>query len=245
MNHREELNEAIEEIKHALRGIWILQLRVIQFQKELDYYNKNKENLESNPVEIGKLMRLSDELRLLCIDTYSLHEGIAKKQSLYSKVIKQKAQVLSKVDKSPVENIRVLVFDGEEGPREASEKDKKSIQKVVDKLAHEEREKSRNSYGITSTNHSDLDRWLENKVDEKLIEDLKNCRSEFAHWLDSLENLERALTYFPPDFIEKVLNDISKVLCSHEFYLKKIILYTTSVDYDGINLIYSSLAREI
>lgn len=237
MNHQENPNEAIEQIKHALRAIFILKLRASRFQEELKFYNEKKEKLEYSEL---LLMRLSNEVQFLAIDTFSLHQGIAKKKSLFSKVIKQYAEDLFKVDESPVKH---LIYIGDEDS--SSDEEKRNMQKIMDKFAFEERKNLRDSSGIKSCNHADLDEWLTGIIDKELLETLGKYRKDFAHRLDNLENLSKALTYHPPNFIDEVLNNISKVLDGYGSCFTNIILYRTSVDYQGIYGIYGSLSGEM
>lgn len=85
----------IQHIKKTLQVISLFEIRCQKLREELEFFNKYKKRSKC----IGSLIRLNHEVMYLCVDTYSLHEGVSKKRSLYSKIIKDKAAFFSKVDK--------------------------------------------------------------------------------------------------------------------------------------------------
>ena len=77
---------------------------VTNLRKELDFFNErwpvvSKETETISPeLFLSALRRLGHEVMFLTIDTFSLHKGIAGKNSLLSKEIRDKGALLYKVD---------------------------------------------------------------------------------------------------------------------------------------------------
>ncbi|MEM8723259.1 MAG: hypothetical protein AAGE84_28900 [Cyanobacteria bacterium P01_G01_bin.39] len=112
--------------------------------------------------------------------------------------------------------------------------------------AYRSREALKKDSGITSYKHDDLDEW-KNKIlslDDGILSQLAQYRKEFAHRLDSLDNLKRELDVRQPQDIEEMLNTVSAALNSYYECFQNILGYTTSQHYLGVKgLMYDSLSR--
>ena len=215
--------EVFEEIKNVMNVISMLQLREKTFRKELEFFNQNYKTTDRQCavlLYIMALKRLEHEVEFLCIDTYSLHQGIEKKKSLYSKVIKQNGKLLSKIDKTPSErntftSLGTIGSDGIKRPF-SSEEENDFIEQF-EQEAYNSRKELRNNSGITSHKHDDLDEWINKIIDDETLSQLAQYRKEFAHRLDSLENSKRELPNREPHShsIEKMLDIVSIVLTKY------------------------------
>lgn len=176
-----------------------------------------------------------------------MHQGIEKKKSLYSKVIKQNGKLLSKIDKTPRDRntFTFLYTIGSDGIKRlfSSEEENNFIEQFEQK-AYNSRKELRNNSGITSHKHDDLDEWINKIIDDETLSQLDRYRNEFAHRLDSLENLKRELQIRQPQSIEQMLNIVSKVLVKYNECFQTILGYTKSQHYLGVKrLKYDSLSR--
>jgi hypothetical protein len=120
------MNEAIEQIKKTIRVLLFFKIRNKKLREELDFFKK----LDNNSTYRGAWLRLNYEVMYLCVDAYSLHQGISKKKSLYSKIIKNHASELSRVDKTKYftpENIIHLGNFSSVGKEEVSYKEKSQL----------------------------------------------------------------------------------------------------------------------
>ena len=112
--------EVFSEIKKVISVISMLQLRERTFKEELKFFNlkwKEVSKEYASTFYVGALKRLEHEVGFLCVDTYSLYQGIEKKKSLFCKIIKQNGRLLSKIDETQSDrNIYefVGVFDSDE-----------------------------------------------------------------------------------------------------------------------------------
>lgn len=242
--------EVFQEIKNVINVISILQLREKTFREELDFFNQNYNKQDrkcSKSLYLGALKRLEHEVEFLCVDVYSLYQGIEKKKSLYSKVIKQHGKILSKTDQTPRDKntYSFLGIIGSEGIKREfnSEKENYFIEKFEQK-AYNSREKLKQQSGITSHKHEDLDQWVNKILDDEILSKLSQYRKEFAHRLDSLENLKRELEFRHPQSIEEMLDIVSVALNKYSECFQTILGYTKSQRYLGIKGIkYDSLSR--
>jgi hypothetical protein len=239
--------EVFDEIKSVITTISILKSREKTFREELDFFNQ-KSNLQKDPCAMlyfGGLKRLEHEVGFLCIDTYSLHEGIAKKRSLYARVIKNNGKTLSKVYKPNINDVREN-YDISMVDRPCTEEEKNTFIKMREKENYELRKQSRDLVGITSSEHSNIDERANQILDERVLSELENYRNEFAHRLDSLDNLKRELPCRKPKpkCIQKMLDVVLKVLTEHEQDLQNILSHTNCPVYLAKpNFHYDSLSR--
>jgi|JFJP01.1.fsa_nt_gi hypothetical protein len=235
----------IQELKSTIDVISLLQLRENTLKEELDYFNSQNE--DKFGTLLGALMRLDHETMFLCIDTFSLHQGISEQKSLYSKIIKQNGRFFSKIDKAASADKKTivhLVFFTTEGKREATSEEIDECIKDINESSLEGRKELKESTGIPSYNHTEMDEWWNNILDKKAIEKLNFDRKIFAHRLDKLENLKKALTCNTPQSINESLNAISIVLNDYKKILQDIIGYKTSIYYEGYQgLVYDSISR--
>lgn len=240
------------EIKSVICVISLLQSREKAFRNELNFFNRRWQEVskEVNTMKlklfVTALKRLEHEMMFLCIETYSLHQGIEKKKSLYKKVIQQHGEILSKVDKTPInrdniEFIGIVESDGKQ--RDATNDEEDEFYELFNEKAIKSREELRNNYGISSKKHEDIEEWLEQLPNKDVIDQLEIYRDDFAHRLDSLDKLKRELEPPNPQQIEKMINTVSTVLEIYKNCLQKIIVYTTSEPFLGRKLIYDSLSR--
>ncbi|NJL40764.1 MAG: hypothetical protein HC899_31515 [Leptolyngbyaceae cyanobacterium SM1_4_3] len=244
--------EVFEEIKNTIMVICLLQSREETFKRELEFFNEKWGEIcqKTSPVKRqlygAALKRLEHEVMFLCIETYSLHEGISKKESLYTKEIKQKGRRLSKIDNSPIDRNSVIdlgIISSEGEMQRHTSEDMKAVMKHLNQKALAEKQNLKDTIGIKSYNHCELDEWKDQLLDKKLLTDLHTYRKDFAHRLNSLENLKKELALANSKNIEKALNVVSKVLSRYKQYLRGILFYTTSESYDGNPLPYESLAK--
>ena len=81
-------------------------------------------------------------------------------------------------------------------------------------------------------------------MDDEILSQLNKYRKEFAHRLDSLDNLKRELDNRQPQDIEEMLDTVSKALNSYYECFQNILGYTKSEHFLGITgLEYDSLSR--
>ncbi len=245
--------EVFTEIKNVMNVISMLQLREKTFRKELEFFNQNYKKIDRQCAALLYIMalkRLEHEVGFLCVDTYSLHQGIEKKKSLYSKVIKQNGKLLSKIDNTPSDRSTFTFLgnidsDGVERPF-SSEEENDFIEQF-EQEAYNSRKELRNNSGITSHKHDDLNEWINKILDDKILSQLDQYRNEFAHRLDSLENLKRELPIRHPqsiESIEQMLDIVSIVLTKYNDRFQTILGYTKSQHYLGVKgLKYDSLSR--
>lgn len=242
--------EVFEEIKNAMSVISRLQIKEKTFRDELEFFNRNWKKVSqecAKTLYVGALKRLEDEVGSLCIVTYSLYQGIEKKKSLYSKIIKQNGKLLSKTDKTPSDRntyhfLGVFKSNGEMRPFTLEEEN--NLIEECEEEAYKSREALKRDSGITSHKHIDLDEWKNKILDDKILSQLAQYRKEFAHPLDSLDNLKRELQIRQPKDIEEILNTVNTVLNSYYKCFQNILGYTKSEHYSGVTgLEYDSLSR--
>ncbi|MEM8723260.1 MAG: hypothetical protein AAGE84_28905 [Cyanobacteria bacterium P01_G01_bin.39] len=74
--------EVFREIKDVISVISLLQLREKTFREELEFFNlkwKKVSQEHASSLYVGALKRLENEVGFLCVDTYSLYQGIEKR----------------------------------------------------------------------------------------------------------------------------------------------------------------------
>lgn len=242
--------KVFREIKNVMSVISMLQLREKTFREELEFFNLKweKESQESaKSFYFMALKRLEHEVGFLCIDTYSLYQGIENKKSLYSKIVKDNGRLLSKIDKTPSNRntfkfLGICQSNGKMRPFTLEEEN--NFINQVEEEAYKSRERLKRDSGITSYKHNDLDEWKNTILDRKILSELTKYRQEFAHRLDSLDNLKQELEVIKPQCIEKMLDIVSELLNSYYKCFQNILGYTKSQDYLGVQgLKYDSLSR--
>jgi len=246
----------IREIKQAINVISLLQIRESKFREELLFFNQSWHKEEDSvkttnfiifpegysPKNIHRsylfaaLRRLDHEVMFLCIDVYSLYEGVQKKKSLYASLIKDKGKTLMKIDKretSPDRIIDLGIFNSS-GWRESSEQEKEEYLKICSEEALQSRKELRDNFGPKSNNHIDMDEWIDSVLEKEIISKLHGYRKRFAHRLDSLDNLKEELMVSNPQAIQDRLDAVCDLLNSYQSFFQAILGYTTSVYYEGV-----------
>jgi hypothetical protein len=242
--------EIFSEIKDVINVISILQSREETLRHELDFFNQRWEDASKETrrvLYIGAAKRLEHEAMFLCIEVDSLHKGIEKKSSLYSKVIKRNGKLLSRVDKTPMSEDSIMwigVINSGEEIQEFSAEEKIHFTKGINERAYTSRKEVRDAYGITSHKHDELDDWVSQLSDSDVLSRLADYRDKFAHRLDSLEKLKSELAPVSIVEVKQMLDVVSSVLNIYKSWLEKILLYTTSELHMGVtNFMYDSLSR--
>lgn len=238
------MENPIDHISDTLRVISFCQMRTKTLENELQF---SFHKLPNKEMHIGAFIRLKHEVMHLCIDVYSLHQGISKKKSLYRSIIMQNAKQLGKVDKTGFDLENIIdggVFEADGSSRKSTQKELEEFKKIIDAEGLENRKKARDLAGIKSSKHKDLNSWLQENQDIEAIEKLEKYRKKFAHRLDSLENLKTELSSISYEDLKSCLNTVSSVLDSYHEILKNIIFYTTSSDYRGLaGIKYDCISR--
>jgi hypothetical protein len=242
--------EVFSEIKNAMSVLSMLQLREKTFREELDFFNLKWKKVckeYSSSLYVGALKRLENEVGFLCVDTYSLYQGIVKKKSLYSKIIKPNGKLLSKTDKTPSDRNRyefLGCFNSDREIRPFTMEEENDFIEKREEEAYKCREALKKDSGITSHQHNDLDEWINKVLDDRILSQLERYRKEFAHRLDSLDNLKRELEIRQPQDIQEMIDTVSVALNSYYKCFQNILGYTKSSHYLGVKgLRYDSLSR--
>ncbi|MFG6097341.1 hypothetical protein SPB21_18900 [Leptothoe sp. ISB3NOV94-8A] len=232
----------VEELVDVLRVIGMLQLRESTLREDLQFFINNY-----NPDEqgwIGAYKRLEHEAMFLCVDAYSMHQGISKKKSLYSKIIKQNSKEFLKIDRQPITNVEHLGINGEDGLRPATNAEVAHAMKAINAMAIDSRKKSQEEVGIQSHKSPEMDNWIESVVDEETLFKLSEYRKKFAHRLDSLEHLKQELEVYHSKALQEMLDVVASVLEQYYSCIQKILEYATSTHYSAkFPMHYSSLGR--
>lgn len=237
------MDEAIEQIKKTIDVLSFFEMRNKKLREELDFFKE----LDNTLMHIGALIRLNHEVMYLCVGAYSLHQGISLKKSLYRKIIRNNGSILSKVDKAEhpkAEDIIHLGYVTSSGKREATYEEKVEVAKYINQEGLQARKSLQQNSGITSSRDCDLDKWLESIQDDDLVQKLNDFRQEFAHRLDSLDNIDRELK--PPSYedIDQRLSVVSKVMGNYKKRLQNILEYTNSTLHKGCaGIKYDSISR--
>lgn len=238
----QNMKDIFQDIKKTIDVITLFEIRKDKLKEELNFFR----NEINNPMHIGALLRLNHEAMYLCVDTYSLHQGISKKKSLYSQ-IKNHGSQLSKVDKSENHDADSIIYLEDftsPGKREATHEEKIELTKEINQESILARQSLKEKSGILSSKHSDLDQWLETIQDNESEHRLSQFRKEFAHRLDSLDNIGRELDFPGYEDLDQRLEVVSTVLENYKRALQDILVYTTSTHYPGFGGIsYDSISR--
>ncbi len=244
-----EREELFRHIKKVAYVISLILKRQSALQGDLDQIITLWKAGKRTPYTLGGMIRLNHEIMFLCIDTYSLHKGMEMKKSLYSKLLEQEGRELSKVDKSPID--KSMIFDLGVIVNDAGNitlTDLNAHKKYID-LTNKEMVKSRKELqekeGIISKNKEDIKAWWERvKPRPETIKVLSKKRDDYAHRLDSLDNIEGEIMPSQKIFIEmqESLSCVREVLTSYDKVLKNILTYTLSIEVLGAKLVYTSLS---
>ncbi len=244
------IEDVFKEITSAFAVLSMLQARQKALRKDLEFFRESSEEATQEVHEsllFGAYKRLEHEVMFLCVDAYSLHQGISKKRSLYSKVIRQNGKLLSKVDKTPRDRNAYMFLGviGENGKVDTTSEWEDQLIQGMEKKAYEDRKKTRDDFGISSQKHNEIDEWLDRILDKDIESRLNSYRDEFAHRLDSLEKMMLEIKAVnKPDALEHMLDTVLSALNAYQHALQKILLYTKSLQYQGVgNFEYGSLSR--
>lgn len=243
-----------KEIKTVISVISLLQAREKSFRNELSFFKQRWQEVsqEDNRIKkdcfLGAFKRLEHEVMFFCIDAYGLHEGIVKQKSLFSKIIKNSGNSLSKLNQLDFlkEQIEASVIEESGEQRyDLTSEEKNYIYQQCKKAARSQQENSRSKFGFSSKKHEDIDEWLKKLLDKinQQVEQLTNYRDKFAHRLNTLEKLKLELEWITPDEIESRINTVSIILETYKTYLQRILEYTISQHFLGSKSIYDSLSR--
>ncbi len=184
----------------------------------------------SQELYLSALRRLGHEVMFLTIETFSLHEGIAKKNSLLSSSIRDSGVLLTKVDKSDSVSTSNFTYLGD--PDNQGEVD--SIIRVLNKKHIDVRKNLKKESGIKSKKHEDIDEWMNSIANNEEIKKLEKLRHDFAHSLDDIEKIENGTSFFNAQYIEKILITIGSILDSYKKRLNELLTYTCSTYHDEI-----------
>lgn len=232
----------VEELVDVLRVVGMLQLRESTLREDLQFFIENYKPDERG--WIGSYKRLEHEAMFLCVDAYSLHQGISKKKSLYSKIIKQNAKEFQEIDRRPMTNFEHIGIHGKDGLRAATTDEIAHTMKAINAMVIDSRKKSQEEVGIQSHKSSEMDDWIESVVDDEMLSKLSEYRKQFAHRLDSLENLKQELKVHHSKALQEMLDIVALVLEQYYSCIQKILGYATSTHYDAKSpMHYSSLGR--
>lgn len=243
MSSEQDINN-IQHIKKTLSVIFLFEMRCKKLREELEFFNDYKYRGKHT----GILIRLNHEIMYLCVDSFSLHQGILLKKSLYKKIIRNNGRLLSKIDKTEYatsENIDHLGVCTSSDYREATQDEKVELANSINKASIQAKEDLQQKQGIRSRKDSDLDQWRDDIQDPEVIDALTEYRHIFAHRLQYLDKIDSELQC--PGYTEfnKRLNIVSEVLKKYKEALQTILRYTTSTLYlDSIKGIqYNSVSE--
>jgi hypothetical protein len=229
------MDEAIEQIKKTIDVLSFFEMRNTKLREELDFFKE----LDNNLMHVGAWIRLNHEVMYLCVDAYSLYQGISLKKSLYKRIIRNNGSILSKVDKTEHCKAEDIITSSE-----TTHEERVKVAKYINQEVLQARKSLQQSSGIASSKDCDLDKWLDSIQDEGFVKGLNSFRQEFAHRLDSLDNMDRELKLPACEDIEKRLSVISKALGNYKQRLQDILVYTTSALYEGyVDIEYDSISR--
>ncbi|TVQ41950.1 MAG: hypothetical protein EA365_16295 [Gloeocapsa sp. DLM2.Bin57] len=242
------LDITLEEIKLVLRVLFNLQERQKQLQAELDFYNAyapDANYIKEQRSFFEGLRRLDHEVMFLCIDTYSLYEGIQKQKSLITKTIKNNGKVLSEVSKVDDTIICAGIIDENGNKRKPNPEEEKFIAEKVREDLFNKRKKARDTYGITSPKHEDIEKWNQSILDKDTLEQLENYRNEFSHRLNTLERIKIEADINNNKFhtIKDRLILVKTLLDKYQLHFKSILLSTKAEYHLPAMIGYDSLSR--
>jgi hypothetical protein len=229
------MDEAIEQIKKTIDVLSFFEMRNKKLREELDFFKE----LDNNLMHVEAWIRLNHEVMYLCVDAYSLHQGISLKKSLYKKIIRNNGSILSRVDKAEHCKAEDIITS-----LETTREERVEAAKYINNEGLQARKSLQQSSGIASSQDCDLDQWVDSIQDKGLIQELNNFRQTFAHRLDSLDNIGRELELPACEDIHQRLSVVSQVLKNYKQRLQDILVYTTSVHHEGYaGIEYDSISR--
>ncbi|MBD2395842.1 hypothetical protein H6G11_16480 [Cyanobacterium aponinum FACHB-4101] len=240
----------IKQFKETLSVISFFEIREKTLRQELEFYIDKSDYIYK--FDKFSLKRLEHEIMFLSVDTYSLHQGISKKKSLYKNVIKNYGKEVTKVDKNNAWNEDNVIFLGmidsdNKFPRELTEKEIKESLEEMNYDDIQSRKKIKEKVGIKSHIHQDIDKWIYENFHEDNDADIKNLsdyRKNFAHRLDSIERLVNELTINKPQELVKILDIVQIVLQKYKDNLHDILVYMKSIKFIEIkNIQYNSMDK--
>lgn len=235
-----------KKVTNTINIISLLQLRCREFKKELNFFYDRWPSVSeetgtiSQELYLSALRRLGHEVMFLTIETFSLHEGITKKDSLLSSSIRDNGVLLTKVDKSDSVSASNFTYIGDP----VNQGDIDSIMRVANKRHIDGRKNLRKESGITSKKHEDINDWMESITKNEDISELKTLRDNFAHSLNDIEKIENGMSFFDAQCIKSILKIISNILESYKKRFNELLTYTCSTCYDGVvGCYYDSFSR--
>ncbi|MGB0560395.1 MAG: hypothetical protein ACPGVO_01145 [Spirulinaceae cyanobacterium] len=239
--------EVFREIQDVINVLKAYKVRAKELEKDLEIAEDLKDFRSDL---IGSFKRLEHEIMFLCIDMVGLYKAIRKKKSLYSKVIAQNGATLSKVNRSKISEDHFIFIDGNDAEAFLDEdieddgcqlinwtqEDKQeSIQKFEEEV-YSHRKQIRDKFGLTSSNQSNIEQWMDEITDKKTLARIEDYRNNYAHRLDDLSKLKSEFEHLISiEGMRRILNDISMVLLDYEERFQKILLYTCSDQFLGID----------
>lgn len=247
--------EVFEAIKKSISVISILQSRAKKLNEELNFVKQKKEEIKylQSVYFLSAICRLKHEFMFLVIDTYSLHEGLAKQKSLYARIIQNNGKSLSKVSKSTNDNIMYLgeITESDDGKiiHIHDNNQEKEIIRALNKFILQERKLLKNKKGITSENYYDIEKWFNKITCKDSIDILKKYRDNFSHRFDEIEKIKSR-----QDHNIDIHNDIQEMDRIHEitteilkrYYeaLNTLLIYTKATSFLGVtNFKYCSISQ--
>lgn len=227
---------AIRALNSVIDILGILRHRKDEFINDLSYL---KSPNSEQSIRLETLIRLEDEVRFLCIDTYSVYEGITKKKSFFSKFIKQEdGKIFLKVDHNPsidASDLKKFGYFEENGFRPASPEEISEIVKRFNGLDIQSREELKAGFGIASCKHEQLDKWINGLSKKTVINELESYRKSFAHRFNHMSKIEHELSQYKANSINEITNSIermleviSNVLTTYITCFQNMLVYTTA-----------------
>lgn len=245
-------------LKKSVNIITLLECRVEEFNKELIFYMNQTQELnqsrslmeqEKSVVSTEELLysalrRLDHEIMFLCIETFSLYQGLLEQKSLFSKFITAFGKDILSINKTPVDRNFCIFIDDDNW----EEEEKKAFTEAEDKRYLEMRKEFRNAQGLKLDTQQKLgnvlELWKESFIEPEIIQQLKTYRGEFAHRLDSFAKLDQEYTVTNPSSLQARINCVSYVLEQSKQKIQKLISHLSLEHYEGITgFYYDSMSR--
>lgn len=236
----------INELKMVQNIIEITRCRARALKDDVDYVVSNSNIFSQLAGGLGAYKRLEHEVMFLCVDTYSLHEGLSKRKSFYSKIIKHHGRQFTKIDKSQTVMRGTFIgigVIGDEAIEEFNDEETDFLLDSLNKRALASRREAQRRVGISSHRHPELDQWIDSLIDKSLIEKLASYRKEFAHRFDSLDNLKRELQNVSTvKRLNAMIDVVTEILESYSSCINNIFAYAASTQYEVSGFRYSSIS---
>ena len=70
----------------------------------------------------------------------------------------------------------------------------------------------RNGSGFSSSNHQELNKWLESITEEEVFTKLGEYRGQFAHRLDHFKDIKEENKLLPPEALTKILDTVEEAV---------------------------------